>query len=142
MKFEKIYEDSQLPIIKTEFSAGLDFYSRENVDIKPQKTVVVGLGVRSVFDESEFQDGNNKFFLLELRSSLRMQGLTALGSGIIDMDYLGEWKEVICNLSNNIYTIKKRDRIAQAVMMSHMTGTLNEYKTFDTRKGGFGSTGE
>ena len=142
MKFEKIYEDSQLPIIKTEFSAGLDFYSRENVDIKPQKTVVVGLGVRSVFDESEFQDGNNKFFLLELRSSLRMQGLTALGSGIIDMDYLGEWKEVICNLSNNIYTIKKGDRIAQAVMMSHMTGTLNEYKTFDTRKGGFGSTGE
>ena len=142
MKFEKIYEDSQLPIIKTEFSAGLDFYSRENVDIKPQNTVVVGLGVRSVFDESEFQDGNNKFFLLELRSSLRMQGLTALGSGIIDMDYLGEWKEVICNLSNNIYTIKKGDRIAQAVMMSHMTGTPNEYKTFDTRKGGFGSTGE
>ena len=62
MKFEKIYEDSQLPIIKTEYSAGLDFYSREDIDIKPQETVVVGLGVRSVFDEAEFKDGNNKFF--------------------------------------------------------------------------------
>ena len=67
MKFEKIYEDSQLPIIKTEFSAGLDFYSHEYVEIEPQETVVVGLGVRSIFDESEFGNGNNKFFLLELR---------------------------------------------------------------------------
>ena len=141
MKFEKIYQDSQLPVIKTEFSAGLDFYSREDVDISPQETVVVGLGVRSIFDQSEFEDGNNKFFLLELRSSLRVKGLTALGSGIIDMDYQGEWKEVICNLSKETYSIKKGDRIAQAVMMSHITGTLDEYKTFDKRVGGFGSTG-
>lgn len=141
MKFEKIYEDSQLPIIKTEFSAGLDFYSHEYVEIEPQETVVVGLGIRSIFDESEFENGNNKFFLLELRSSLRVKGLTALGSGIIDMDYQGEWKEVICNLSKETYIINKGDRIAQAVMMSHITGTLDEYKTFDKRVGGFGSTG-
>ena len=142
MKFEKIYEDSQLPIIKTEFSAGLDFYSHEYVEIEPQETVVVGLGVRSIFDQSEFENGNNKFFLLELRSSLRVKGLTALGSGIIDMDYQDEWKEVISNLSKETYIINKGDRIAQAVMMSHITGTLDEYKTFDKRVGGLGSTGE
>ena len=39
------------------------------------------------------------------------------------------------------YIINKGDRIAQAVMMSHITGTLDDYKTFDKRVGGFGSTG-
>lgn len=142
MNFEKIYDDSQLPVIKTKFSAGLDLYSYEDVEIQPFETVVVGLGVRSHFTEPELRAGNNKCFILELRSSMRVKGLTSLGTGIIDMDYRGEWKEVICNLSQDTYTIKKGDRIAQAVMISHMTGTLDEYNTFEARVGGFGSTGE
>ena len=142
MNFEKIYDDSQLPVIKTKFSAGLDLYSYEDVEIQPFETVVVGLGVRSHFTEPELRAGNNKCFILELRSSMRVKGLTSLGTGIIDMDYRGEWKEVICNLSQDTYTIKKGDRIAQAVMISQMTGTLDEYYTFEARVGCFGSTGE
>ena len=63
-----------------------------------------------------------------------------MGSGIIDMDYQGEWKEVICNLSGDVYIIKKGDRIAQAVLMSHNTGSLKQYASFEERVGGFGST--
>ena len=142
MVFEFVHRDGKIPIVKTMYSAGLDFYSRELVEIEPGKTVIVGLGVRSVFSEEEFESGNNQFFLLELRSSLRAKGLTALGSGIIDMDYQGESKEIICNLSDEPYLIKVGDRIAQAVLMSHNTGSLDRYKTFEQRIGGLGSTGE
>jgi len=142
MNFEKTHKEGKLPLVKTKFSAGLDFYSREDVEIKPNETVIVGLGVRSIFTKEEFDSGNNQFFLLELRSSLRAKGLTALGSGIIDMDYQGEWKEVVCNLSGNVYIIKKGDRIAQAVLMSHNTGSLKQYASFEERVGGFGSTGD
>ena len=73
---------------------------------------------------------------------MRAKGLTSLGTGIIDMDYRGEWLQVVCNMSKEPYTVKKGDRIAQAVMISHMTGTLDKYNTFEAREGGFGSTGE
>ena len=125
MNFEKLYNDSQLPVIQTKFSAGLDLYSYQDVEVKPFETVVVGLGIRSIFTEIEFREGNNQCFILELRSSLRAKGLTSLGTGIIDMDYQGEWLQVVCNLSKEPYTVKKGNRIAQAVMMSHMTGTLD-----------------
>ena len=142
MVFEVVHPDGKMPIVKTMYSAGLDFYSRAQVEIEPGKTVIIGLGVRSVFSEEEFELGNNQFFLFELRSSLRAKGLTALGSGIIDMDYQGEWKEIICNLSDEPHLIKVGDRIAQAVLMSHNTGSLDKYKTFEQRVGGLGSTGE
>jgi len=142
MNFEKLYEDSQLPVIKTKFSAGIDLYSHQDIEIQPSETVVVGLGVRSIFTEPELRAGNNKCFILELRSSMRAKGLTSLGTGIIDMDYRGEWLQVVCNLSKEPYTVKKGSRIAQAVMISHMTGTLDKYNTFEARAGGFGSTGE
>ena len=111
MNFEKLYNDSQLPVIQTKFSAGLDLYSYQDVEVKPFETVVVGLGIRSIFTEIEFREGNNQCFILELRSSLRAKGLTSLGTGIIDMDYQGEWLQVVCNLSKESYTVKKGDTL-------------------------------
>ena len=43
MVFELVHPDGKIPIVKTMYSAGLDFYSREQVEIEPGKTVIVGV---------------------------------------------------------------------------------------------------
>lgn len=63
--------------------------------------------------------------------------------GTIDADYRGEYGVILINLSNEPYTIRDGDRIAQLVVSRHETiewEEVNELEDTD-RTGGFGSTG-
>jgi len=81
------------------------------------------------------------------RSGLAFKhGITVLNSpGTIDADYRGEIKVLLINLSENDFTIKNGERIAQMVFAKHEqaewqeSGQLNETKRGE---GGFGSTGK
>ena len=62
----------------------------------------------------------------------------------IDSDYRGEIKVGLINLSNESYTIKNGDRIAQMVIAKYEQVVLNEVETLTESNrgaGGFGSTG-
>ena len=147
MIFRKLHSDSQLPVIKTKLSAGIDLYSYETLTLSSLETKVIGTGVwfdkdgGPVGDRSMFS--GSYFFILELRSSLRAKGLSSLGTGIIDFDYTDEWKVVICNITENTQRIEKGERIAQAVLLRHFSTYLvgGAAEERYTRTGGFGSTG-
>jgi len=81
------------------------------------------------------------------RSGLAIKyGITVLNSpGTVDADYRGEVGVILINLSNEPYTVKHGDRIAQMVFAKHERVSLYEVEELsDTERwqGGFGHTGK
>ena len=83
---------------------------------------------------------------LRPRSGLALKhGVTLLNSpGTIDADYRGEVMVLLVNLSQEPFTIRRGDRIAQLVVarVEHVEIKLvEELKATERGQGGFGSTG-
>ena len=71
-------------------------------------------------------------------------GITLLNApGTIDSDYRGEVKVILVNLSDESYTIRAGDRVAQLVIapIHQVTFTAAELTESERGEGGFGSTG-
>ncbi len=72
-------------------------------------------------------------------------GITVLNApGTIDADYRGEIGVILVNVSQDDFTIKDGDRIAQLVIAKHERTQWNLVETLDKTErgsGGFGSTG-
>jgi dUTP pyrophosphatase len=118
-------------------AVGYDLFATEDVLIPPQTHAVVGTGVSSQL--------MGCFAVLFDRSGLAAKYGVGRLAGLIDPDYLQEWKVVLANLcGREAYQVKKGDRIAQAVFFDlpkvRVIGTQVEVGT-EERKGGFGSTG-
>ena len=84
--------------------------------------------------------------LVTLRSSTpRRKGLLAPhGVGIIDQDYCGEGDELmvqVYNFRDEAVTVKRGERIAQAMFVPIMHVTWHEVDDMGKGRGGFGSTG-
>lgn len=80
------------------------------------------------------------------RSGLALKhGVTMLNSpGTIDADYRGEVHAILVNLSQEPFTLRRGDRVAQLVVAPVTTAELQEVSVLDTTprgEGGFGSTG-
>lgn len=80
------------------------------------------------------------------RSGLALRhGITLLNSpGTVDADYRGEVKVLLVNLSQEPFTLKRGERIAQLVVAPVSRATLVELEVLDATErgeGGFGSTG-
>lgn len=80
------------------------------------------------------------------RSGLAIRhGVTVLNTpGTIDADYRGEIKVIMINLSQDPYTIRDGDRIAQMIISSHTTAEWEEVDQLEGTgrgEGGFGHTG-
>lgn len=73
-------------------------------------------------------------------------GLTVLNSpGTIDADYRGEVKVLLVNLSNQPFTIKNGERVAQMVVAKHEQPVWDEVEVLNETvrgEGGFGHTGK
>lgn len=119
--FKKLTPDAILPKRQTLFSAGFDVFANEDKVISAGQTELIGLGIAidleqikgrftgaylsdngadEYFDEHAFTEFKERhYFELHIRSSLRAKGLTSLGTGIIDMDFVypNEIKMVVHN---------------------------------------------
>ena len=73
-------------------------------------------------------------------------GITVLNSpGTIDADYRGEIKIILVNLSNENFTIKHGERIAQMIIAKHEAVVfceVSEVSKTERGEGGFGHTGK
>ena len=73
------------------------------------------------------------------------KGITVLNApGTVDSDYRGEIKVILINHSDEPFTIKDGDRIAQMVIARHESASFEEVTSLDETErgaGGFGSTG-
>ena len=193
--FKKITADAILPKRQTRFSAGFDVFANEDKVIAAGQTELIGLGIAIDLDDwyyeisyrharknnnshiasaniayQSVEDFKNKFLLeLHIRSSLRVKGLTSLGTGVIDMDFDQEVKMAIHNPicgyedvdhcdyglismpfgasmfkgeTNPNYEIKKGDKIGQLILLPHAGHLMpDEYTLDNERVGGFGSSG-
>jgi dUTP pyrophosphatase len=80
------------------------------------------------------------------RSGLALNsGVTVANApGTVDSDYRGELMVVLVNLSNETYTVKRGERIAQLVVAPVVRGTFTVAESLPPSErgpGGFGSTG-
>ena len=131
-----------LPAYETESSAGMDLRADLNEDIvlKPLERALIPTGLRI-----ELPIGYEA--QVRPRSGLAAKyGITVLNSpGTIDADYRGEIKVILVNLSNENFTIKHGERIAQMIIAKHETVTLVEVAELSQTQrgeGGFGHTGK
>lgn len=132
----------KLPEYKTEHSAGVDLMSasEEDIRLKPMQRQLVKTGLFiQLPDGFEAQ--------VRPRSGMALKhGISVLNTpGTIDSDYRGEIGVILINLSEEEYTIRKGDRIAQMVIARYAQAEMIEVEVLDETirgAGGFGSTGK
>lgn len=133
--------DLELPKYQSELAAGLDLRAdlEAPLTLKPLERTLVPTGL-SLAIPPGFEGQ------VRPRSGLAAkQGLTVLNApGTIDADYRGEVKVLLVNLSSEVVTLQRGDRIAQLVVAAVTRATLVEVSELsETARGsaGFGSTG-
>ncbi len=131
-----------LPEYKTALSAGVDLTANiENeITLKPLERQLIPTGLYI-----ELPAGYEA--QVRPRSGLALKhGLTVLNTpGTIDADYRGEIRVILVNLSNQDFSIKNGERIAQMVIAKHETAVWEEVEVLEETErgaGGFGSTGK
>jgi len=131
-----------LPQYETPQSAGLDLRAdiEDEVRLNPLERTLIGTGLYISLP---------KGFEAQIRPRSGMaykHGLTVLNTpGTIDADYRGEIKVLMVNISNEAYTIKPAERLAQMVIAKHEQAEWISVEVLDETKrgeGGFGSTGK
>ena len=138
---KRLSKDVALPKYETEGSSGLDLAANINKQIKilPGKSEIIPTGLAVAIPENfEIQ--------IRPRSGLAAKNqISVLNTpGTIDADYRGELKVILINLSDKVFIVKKRLRIAQMVLSPVVKAKLKEVKDLEnTERGsdGFGSTG-
>lgn len=133
--------DNSLPAYETAASAGMDLRASLDspLELKPLGRAIVPTGLfieLPVGYEAQIRP----------RSGLAARfGITVLNSpGTIDADYRGEIKIILVNLSQDAFTIKHGDRIAQMIISKHEKASWEECKDLNSSErgdGGFGHTG-
>ena len=132
IKFDNFYV---YPTRAHDTDVGADVFATEDVILKPMSVTVLGLG-----------------FGIELPKGMMAcmfpkSGLTSKGilSTLppIDPGYTGEAHVILYNFTDNYYTIKKGDKVAQMILMNVYIDENIKPKTLEKRDNkGFGSTGK
>lgn len=142
--FEEVIEEKKkndycyMPKRSSKNSAGYDFFSTENYEIKPNEIVKIWTDVKAYMQP-------NEFLMLDVRSSMGGKFMLANTIGIIDSDYYsnpdndGNIGIFLKNISNETLTISRGDKIAQGIFMEYLK--IDNDNTNSTRLGGFGSSG-
>jgi dUTP pyrophosphatase len=141
MKITRMPHNKHLPEYKTEGSSGMDLYAAidKEITLKPLERVLVPTGIKiEIPVEYEAQ--------IRARSGLSVKhGITLINAvGTVDADYRGEVCVGLVNISNEEYTIKPDDRIAQMVIARVEKAEIEvttELAETARGAGGFGSTG-
>lgn len=141
LKVEKLPHCAGLPEYKTEGAAGMDIVASidEPVILKPLGRVLIPTGIKIELPRGyEAQ--------IRPRSGLAIKSGITLSNcvGTIDEDYRGEVCVGLINLSNEDFTIKRGDRIAQmliAPVVRAEISVIEELSATVRGVGGFGSTG-
>jgi dUTP pyrophosphatase len=142
LRFSFSNEGSITPKYAYPTDSGMDLYSTEDIDVDPFGRVLVPTGVH--FDIPE-----NYEIQVRTKSGLALnQGLMVLNSpGTVDQGYTGEIKVILMNMNNEVITVNKGQKIAQAVLCPVVSGKwvkLIEVKKLENKErsdNGFGSTG-
>tara|TARA_B100000780_G_scaffold277143_1_gene247178 strand:+ start:236 stop:676 length:441 start_codon:yes stop_codon:yes gene_type:complete len=130
-----------LPKYETAGSSGMDIaaFIEKNIEIDPGEKALIPTG---------FSVSIPKGFEIQIRPRSGLaakKGISVLNTpGTIDVDYRGEIKVILINLSKNKFLVENNLRIAQMVVCPVVQAELEEVEELDNTirgSGGFGSTG-
>ena len=130
-------KDSKLPRRKSEYAAGYDLFSCENVKIKYHSRELISTGISIALPP-------NTYGRVAPRSGLSLKCSIDIGAGVIDEDYRGIIGVVFINNSDRDYNIKIGDAIAQLIIEVIQHPEVINVETLSSTKrgsGGYGSTG-
>lgn len=134
----KLYEEYNLPIRKTKYSAGYDFLAIEDIEINPGEIKKIPTGYKAYF-------GIDEMLMILVRSSMGFKYNIRLCNqvGIVESDYYnnadneGHLFVVLQNEGDKVFKVKKGEAYAQGIFTKFLTcGDEVE----DIRTGGIGST--
>lgn len=137
--FQRCNKNAKTPTRGTEYSAGWDLYTCEEVTLEPGQAKLVGTGLK-------IEIPTGLFGAIYPRSGMATkQGIVLKNlTGIIDSDYRGEVGLPLWNTSNGVVSISAGTRVAQIIFQPYaMIGGFIEDVITDTERGegGFGHTG-
>lgn len=135
-------EGLPLPAYATEHAAGADLLAAVEAELvlAPGERALVPTGIAVALPEGyELQ--------VRPRSGLAIRhGITCLNSpGTIDADYRGEIRLILINLGQEPYTIRRGDRLAQAILAPVLRlewQPVADLPETQRGEGGFGHTGK
>jgi dUTP pyrophosphatase len=136
VKVKKLHPDAKIPTSGSEHAAGFDLYSCEECTLAPGEFKKISTGIAV-----EIPGG--KVLLLWDRSGMGSKGIHRF-AGVIDSDYRGEIKVVLCNHTQELFHINTGDRIVQGVIQDYYKAEFQEViELSSTERGekGFGSSG-
>ncbi|MDO8240885.1 MAG: dUTP diphosphatase [Candidatus Moranbacteria bacterium] len=137
IQIKKLEVDARLPQYALAGDAGMDIFSLENLELHPMERITCRTGIA-------MQIPNGYVGLIWDKSGIAVNGGIKVLGGVIDSGYRGEVKVGLINLSQEIYNIKKGDKIAQMLIQKVENSDIIEVVELDeTERGasGFGSTG-
>jgi len=128
-----------MPLRGSKYSAGYDFFSNEDIELKPGEKHIFWSDIKAYMLEGELLE-------IYVRSSIGIKrDLTLCNqTGIIDMDYYSNIKNDgnigIClkNTSNTLKKIFNGERIAQGIFKKFLVS--DNCNSEQDRNGGIGST--
>ena len=134
----KLDPEALLPVRQTEGSVGYDLHSIIDTEIPPRSRKLISTGIKIKIPVGTYGR-------IAPRSSLACKKFIDVGAGVIDNDYRGEIKVLLINNKDDIFEVRKNDRIAQLIFEKCITPKLevvNELDETERNEGGFGSTGK
>jgi len=137
LKIKKLHPDAIIPSYAHEGDAGLDIYSLNDYLIEPGKREIISTGI-----SCEFPLGY--VALVWPKSGLSAKKGIDVLAGVIDAHYRGEYKIVLLNTSDEVFEIKKGDKVAQVLIQKVErvdVEEVGELKNSVRGEGGFGSSG-
>ena len=142
INIKRLTETAVLPERGSAYAAGYDLLEdiKENVEIKPHETKMIGTGLAMEIPEGYFGG-------IFARSGLSSkEGLRPANCvGVVDADYRGEVKVALHNDGEVVREIKAGQKIAQLVVVPFLGVEFDEVEQLSETVrgvGGFGSTGK
>lgn len=136
---KKLHKDALLPSLGSEYAAGADLYSVEEVTLGVGETKLVHTGL-----SMEIPVGYGGFIFARSGLATKRGLAPANKVGVIDADYRGEIMVALHNHGTTSQTIEKGERVAQLVIMPFLAAEYFESDTLSQTQrgeGGFGSSG-
>ena len=137
LKIKKIVDQALPPTKHNPNDAAFDLYAVSDMQIPVNTTDIVHTGIC-------IEIPTGYFGKIESRSSLAKRGIFCT-AGVIDSGYRGEVKIVMNNMSQENYSVKQGDRIAQIIIHKVENFEIVASESLEEnldRGGGFGSSGK
>lgn len=120
-------------------------YNNAGIDLRASKVDIIRANKRELVSTGIYMEIPPGYFgRIYPRSGLSINDSIDVGAGVIDSNYRGEIKVLLCNNGCHDYGVRVNDRIAQIIIQPYLQTQIvrvNELSPSNRGNNGFGSSG-